>query len=52
LAVHEARKEAKNDTCRVLVDKNEGKRLSVRPGVNLSIILKLNFTKGWEKGPD
>jgi hypothetical protein len=38
--------------CKVLVDKIEGKRLPVRPGENLRIILKLNFTKGWERGPD
>jgi hypothetical protein len=43
-AVHEASREGKNDACRVLVDKSEGKRLPVRPGVNLRIIVKLNFT--------
>jgi proteasome lid subunit RPN8/RPN11 len=43
-AVHEACREAKNDACRVLVGKSEGKRLPVRPGVNLSTLLKLNFT--------
>jgi hypothetical protein len=51
-AVHEACREAKNDACRVLVDESEGKRLPARPGVNLRIIMKLNFTKSWERGPD
>jgi len=51
-AVHEACRETKNDECKVLVDKSEGKRLPVRPGENLRIILKLNFTKVWERGPD
>ena len=50
--MHEACREAKNDACKVLVDKSEEKRLRVRPGENLRIILKLNFTKGWETGPD
>jgi hypothetical protein len=50
--VHEACREAKNDACRVLVDKSEGQRLPVRSGVNLRIILKLNFTEGWKRGPD
>jgi hypothetical protein len=35
-----------------LVRKSKGKRLPARPGKNLGIILKLNFTKGWERGPD
>jgi len=33
-AVHEACREAKNDACRVLVNKSEGNRLPVKPGVN------------------
>jgi hypothetical protein len=49
--VHEACREAKNDACRVLVDKSEGKILPVRPGVHLGIILKLNL-KDWERKPD
>jgi hypothetical protein len=50
--VHEASREAKNVACRVLVVKCEGKRLPERPGVNLRIILKLNFKIGWERGVD